>query len=160
MKLLTQTFATCLFILSSLLLDTNSASAHEIIIGKLVIHHPWIRQPIGSATVASGYTKIDNTGTEDDTLIKATIEGITTVQFHTMKMDGDTMKMRELTDGIVIPAGKSVEMKPKDLHMMMSGLKSAFMEGEEVKGTLTFAKAGTVAVDYEVVAPDGDAHAH
>ena len=136
------------------------ANAHEIKIGKLVIHHPWIRQPVGSATVAAGFTKIVNNGTEDDVLLKVTVEGITTIQIHDMKMEGETMKMAEMKDGLVIPAGKSVELKPKSSHFMMMGLKSALMEGEEVKGTFTFAKAGVVDLDFEVVAPDGQAHIH
>ena len=135
------------------LLSAASTHAHEIKIGKLVIHHPWIRQPVGSAAVAGAYTTIDNTGGEDDTLLKVTIENVPTVQIHDMKMQGDVMKMKELVEGLVIPAGKSVEMKPKSLHIMMMGLKSAYIEGEQVKGTFIFAKAGTVSVDFEVTAP-------
>ena len=153
-------FNQLLFASALTLASVSSANAHEIKIGKLVIHHPWIRQPVGSATVAAGFTKIDNTGTEDDTLLKVTVEGVTTVQIHDMKMEGETMKMAEMNDGLVIPAGKSVELKPKSLHIMMMGLKSAFMVGEEVKGTFTFAKAGAVDLDFEVVAPDGQAHIH
>jgi len=136
------------------------AQAHEIKIGKLVIHHPWIRQPIGSATVAGAYTTIDNTGTEDDTLIKVTVEGVPIAQIHDMKMEGETMKMAEFNDGLLIPAGKSVELKPKSLHIMLMNLKSSFMQGDEVNGTMTFAKAGKVDVDFEVVAATAEAHKH
>ena len=153
-------FNQILFASALTLASVSSANAHEIKIGKLVIHHPWIKQPVGSATVAAGFTKIDNTGTEDDTLLKITVEGVPTVQIHAMKMEGETMKMAEMNDGLVIPAGKSVEFKPKSLHIMMMGLKSAFMVGEEVKATFTFAKAGQVDVEFEVVAPDGQAHIH
>ncbi|MDP8998135.1 MAG: copper chaperone PCu(A)C [Pseudomonadota bacterium] len=160
MKLLNQTFFAIALTLGAFFAGAPAADAHEIKMGKLVIHHPWIKQPIGSATVAGAYTKIDNTGTEDDTLLKVTVEGVPTVQIHDMKMEGETMKMAEMKDGLVIPAGKSVELKPKSLHIMMMGLKSAYMVGEEVKGTFTFAKAGAVDVDFEVVAPDGEAHVH
>ena len=159
MKLFNQILFSSALTLASLA-SAGTSNAHEIKIGKLVIHHPWIRQPVGSATVAAGFTKIDNTGTEDDTLLKVTVEGVPTVQIHDMKMEGETMKMAEMNDGLVIPAGKSVELKPKSLHIMMMGLKSAFMVGEEVKGTFTFAKAGAVDLDFEVVAPDGEAHIH
>ena len=148
------------FVLVALVFLIPSAHAHEIKIGKLVIHHPWIRQPVSSATVAGAYTKIDNTGSEDDTLVKVTIDGAPSVQIHDMKMEGETMKMSEMNAGLVIRAGKSVELKPKSSHMMMMGMKSNFMEGQEVKGTFIFAKAGTVAVDFEVVAPSADVHVH
>ena len=136
------------------------AEAHEIKAGKLVIHHPWIRQPVAGASVAAGFTTIDNTGSEDDTLLKATVHGVPVVQIHEMKMEGETMKMSEMKDGLVIPAGKSVELKPKFSHLMMMGLKNTFMRGELVEGTFTFAKAGTVDVDFEVVGPGDDGHKH
>ena len=66
------------------------------------------------------------------------------------------MKMKELPDGIVIPAGATVKLLPKSLHIMFTGVKEQVMEGEEFTGTLTFEKAGTVSVDYEVTAPGGD----
>jgi len=160
MKLLSQTILAAALTLGAILSNGQQAQAHEIKIGKLVIHHPWIRQPIGSASVAAGYTTIDNTGTEDDTLLSVTVEDVPVVQIHQMKMDGETMKMGELKDGLVIPAGKSVELKPKSYHIMMMNLKSAYDIGELVNGTMTFAKAGTVKLDFEVVRPDAEAHKH
>ena len=131
----------------------TAAQAHEIKIGNLVIHHPWIRQPIGSATVAGAYTTIDNNGSTNDVLIKITIENVPTVQIHEMMMQGDVMKMTEMAKGLMLPAGKSVELKPKSSHIMMTGIKSAYVVGEQVKGTMEFAKAGTVDVEFEVLEP-------
>ena len=132
------------------------AHAHEIKIGALVIHHPWIRQPPPKAAVASAYTTIDNTGKEDDTLLQVTVEGVPTVQIHDMKMQGDVMKMDEMKMGMVIPAGQSIAFKPKGPHIMLIGLKSSLMVDEQVQGTMVFAKAGTVKVDFEVTAPGAD----
>ena len=155
MKTITQ-IAFALALTFGAILSANPSNAHEIKLGNLIIHHPWIKQPIGSATVASGYTTIDNTGKENDTLIGVIIENVATVQIHEMMMAGDVMKMTEMAKGLLIPAGKSVELKPKSSHIMLMGIKSAFMEGEQVKGTFTFAKAGKVDVDFEVVAPGAD----
>ncbi|MBG1232264.1 copper chaperone PCu(A)C [Aestuariivirga litoralis] len=134
---------------------TAAASAHEMKLGNLVIHHPWIK-PAPAGSVAAAYTVIDNKGSTDDKLISVTVEGVPTVMIHDMKMVGDVMKMDELKDGLPIPAGQTVEVKPKSFHIMLMGLKSQFMEGEEVKGTLTFEKAGKLDVDFEVVAPGAD----
>jgi periplasmic copper chaperone A len=139
------------------LFSSGLGLAHEIKIGNLVIHHPWIKQPPGKADVASAYTTIDNNGPENDTLISIRIEHVPTVQIHEMMMAGDVMKMTEMAKGLLIPAGKSVELKPKSSHIMLMGIKSPFMEGEQVKGSFTFAKAGKVDVDFEVVAPGADA---
>ncbi len=136
--------------------NLGSAQAHEVKFGNLVIHHPWSRQSPAAADVAAGFMTITNNGKDDDRLVKATAEISKTTQIHDMKMVGDVMKMEELPDGIVIPAGATVKLKPKSLHIMFMGLKQQVMEGEEFTGTLTFEKAGTVTVDYEVAAPGGD----
>lgn len=126
------------------------ANAHEIRFGNLVIHHPWSRQTPAGAKVAIGFMTITNNGKEDDRLIGATAEISETAQIHDMKMEGDVMKMPELPDGVIIPAGGSVLLKPRSMHIMFMGLKTLVHEGETFSGTLTFEKTGTIEVDYEV----------
>lgn len=129
------------------LLDVAASHAHEIKIGKLVIHHPWMRQSPDRVDAMSGFMKITNNGKEDDRLLRATIGITKSVQI------GD-MRMEEIPEGIVIPAGRSVELKPGSLQVMFIDIKARPDEGEEIDGTLVFEKAGTVKVDYEVMAPD------
>lgn len=131
----------------------GDAQAHEVKIGDIVIHHPWSRQSPMSASVAAGFMTITNTGKVDDRLVKATSEISTVTQIHDMKMVGDVMKMVELPDGIVIPAGGTVKLKPKSLHLMFMDVTQQPAEGGNFTGTLTFEKAGTVTIDYEVSAP-------
>jgi periplasmic copper chaperone A len=131
-----------------------AADAHEVTIGKIVIGHPWSRQSPKFTDAAAGFLLIQNTGSDDDRLVKATSDLSPTTQIHTMKMDGEVMKMVELPDGITIPAGKDIELKPGSFHIMFMGLKTLPKVGEVFKGTLTFEKAGTVDVEYEVAAPD------
>ena len=133
------------------------AQAHEVKIGDLVIHHPWSRQSPMSASVAAGFLTITNNGQQDDRLVKASSDISPVVQIHDMTMEGDVMKMVELPDGIVIPAGATVKLKPKSLHIMFMDVKQQPGEGTSFTGTLTFEKAGTVTIDYEVAAPGADA---
>jgi len=130
------------------------AQAHEIKVGDIVIGHPWARQSPMGADVAAGFMTITNTGKEEDRLVKATASVTPTVQLHETKMEGDVMKMSEIPGGIVIPPGATVELKPKSLHVMFMDLKAPMKEGEVIAGTLTFEKAGTVEVDYDVMAPN------
>jgi copper(I)-binding protein len=46
--------------------------------------------------------------------------------------------------------GQSVELKPGSYHLMLTDLKRQAQEGDKVKGTLVFEKAGTVEVEYAV----------
>ncbi|MFO0990830.1 MAG: copper chaperone PCu(A)C [Hyphomicrobiales bacterium] len=128
--------------------------AHEAKIGDLEIEHPWTRQPLPAASSGAGFFTITNHGKTDDRLIKATAAISDNVQIHEMSMDNGVMKMNELKDGLVIPAGGSVVLKPGSFHIMFMDLKERPVEGTAFEGTLTFEKAGTVDVDYEVEAPD------
>ena len=58
-----------------------------------------------------------------------------------MSMDGGVMKMRELTNGLEIPPGATVELKPGGYHIMMTNLTRPLTKGEKVKGSLTFGPA-------------------
>ena len=107
-----------------------------------------------SAQVAGGFLAIVNHGKTDDRLIRATATISDNVQIHEMTMDNGVMKMNELKDGLVIPAGGTVELKPGSFHIMFMDLKERPVEGTAFEGTLTFEKAGTVDIVYEVAAPD------
>ena len=135
-------------------LGLADARAHEIKIGNLLIDHPWARQSPMKADVMAGFMVITNEGTEDDRLVKVTADISSNVQLHDMKMEGDVMKMVELPEGIVIPAGATVKLKPKSLHVMFMNVAKQPAEGEAFSGTLIFEKAGTVQADFEVMAPN------
>lgn len=126
--------------------------AHGVEIGSLKIGHPWTRATPKGADVAGGFMSIANTGSTDDRLIAVSVSGIKRVEIHEMSMDNGVMKMRPLADGLVLPAGKTIILKPGSFHVMMMGLSAPFIEGDYIKGTLTFEKAGTVDIEFAVEA--------
>lgn len=126
------------------------ALAHEAKIGDLVLDHPYSRATPPNARTGAGYTTIHNNGTEDDRLVSVACDCAEAAEIHEMKMDGNVMRMRQLPDGLPIPAGGSVELKPGGYHLMFVGLKAPFKQGEMVKATLTFEKAGSVDAMFEV----------
>jgi copper(I)-binding protein len=69
-------------------------------------------------------------------------------------MDNDVMKMRKLVQGLEIKPGQTVELKPGGYHIMGLDLASGYKQGDSIKGTLVFEKAGTILVEY-TVAPVG-----
>ena len=131
-------------------LATTAAFAHQVKVGTLIIHHPWTRATPKGATVAGGYTIIENTGDKADRLIGGTFAESAAVELHVMEMKDGVMTMRPAKDGIPIPPHGRIEFQPGGLHMMFTGLKSQLMADDEIAGTLVFEKAGSVAVDYEV----------
>jgi copper(I)-binding protein len=123
-------------------------------LGSLVIEAPWARATPGGAQVGGGYLKITNTGQEPDRLIGGSLPSASAVEVHEMSMADGVMKMRRLSDGLEIKPGQTVELKPGGYHLMFMGLREPLKQGQSIKGTLMFAKAGSIDVEYRV-APIG-----
>jgi copper(I)-binding protein len=133
-----------------LALCTIPASAHEFKKDDIVIEHPWTRATAGGATIGVGYLTITNNGKTTDRLTGGTFDGAAKVEIHEMKMADGMMKMRELPDGVTIEPGETVKLEPQSEHLMFRGLSKPIVQGPNVKGTLTFENAGSIAIDYKV----------
>lgn len=143
----------CLAILYSLfLLSDHAAHAHGAEIGSIKIHHPWTRATPKGANVAGGFMAITNSGQTDDRLVAIRIEGVERVEIHDMTMENGMMKMRPLANGLALPAGQTIILKPGSFHVMMMGLSAPLTEGDFLKAQLTFDKAGTLDVEFVVEA--------
>lgn len=119
-------------------------------VGDLVVASPWTRATPGGAKIAGGYLKITNNGKTDDKLVKATASISDRVEVHEMSMNNGVMTMRPLPDGLTIKPGETVELKPGGFHMMFMDLKQPLKQGDTMKATLTFEKAGNVDVTFNV----------
>ena len=124
--------------------------AKPTMIGKLELSGGFARATLPNAPVGGGFITIVNKGTEADRLVSAASPAAGEVQLHEMAMEGGVMKMRQLKDGIPVPAGATVTLQPNGLHLMFMHLKQAFVEGTTIPVTLTFEKAGTVTVQLPV----------
>src|SRR5215211_4476506 len=134
-------------------------------VGALVIEAPWSRATPGGAKVAGGYMRITNAGTEPDRLVGGSLPAAARFAVHEMSMQGEVMRMRPLETGLEIKPGATVELKPGGYHIMFMDLTEPLKEGQTLKGTLLFEKAGAVTVEYAVrgIAARGEAehrHAH
>ena len=137
-----------------------AAEAHEFKLGPITIDHPWTR----ATTVQTGaaYMALKLAGKEADRLVKATSPDAAMVEMHTMAIENGVMRMHEVK-AIDLKPGATTELKPGGFHIMMIGLKRPLREGESIKLTLTFEKAGTVDVDATVEkagAPKPGKHDH
>ncbi len=134
--------------------------AHEFEAGNLKIDHPWTRATPAGATAAAGYMTITNEGKEMDKLVGGSADGVGNVEVHEMAVDNKVMKMRRLEGGLEIKPGATVELRPSSYHLMMIGLKTGFKKGGKIKGTLTFEKAGSVPVEFEIEAMGASSAGH
>lgn len=145
---------------SGFLLVSGAVEAHAYKAGDIEIDHPYIRATPPGAAVAGGFMTITNHGKEADRLLGGSVEFAQKVEVHTMEMDGDVMKMMKLSDGLEIPAGGSVVLKPGGFHVMFIKLNGQLKEGEKRQGILVFEKAGEIKVDFAVEKTQSSGHGH
>ena len=63
------------------------------------------------------------------------------------------MSMGELKDGLPLPAGQKVELKPGSTHIMLMGLRDPLVDGGVASFTLTFEKAPAIGVHAAIKQP-------
>jgi periplasmic copper chaperone A len=123
-------------------------------LGQLVLEAPWARATPEGAQVAGGYLKITNAGKEADRLIGGSLPLAASVEVHQMSMSDGVMQMGKMEQGLEIKPGQTVELKPGSYHLMFMGLREGLKQGQTIKGTLQFEKAGSIEVAFHV-APIG-----
>src|SRR5262249_21958307 len=121
------------------------------------IERPWARATPKGASVGAGYMKITNTGSAPDRLVGGSVDFAKRLEVHSMSMDHGVMKMREVQGGLEIKPAETVELAPSVLHLMFVDLKQPLAQGQQVKVTLNFEKAGPIEVGYNVEAVGGRA---
>ena len=139
---------------------TMMAMQEPVTVGDLTITQAWARATPPAAMAGAGYLTITNDGAADDRLVAVHTDVATNPQIHEMAMDSGNMTMRELPDGVVIPAGESVTLQPGGYHLMLIGLdETGLVQGTTIKVTLIFENAGSVDVDLVVypIGSDGPA---
>jgi periplasmic copper chaperone A len=135
--------------------------AAEVKVGGLSISNGYIKATLPGQPVAGGFVTVRNDGSADDRLVTVKdVAGIDHVEIHEMSMNGDVMIMRKLPDGLPVPAGETVELRPGGLHLMLIGVKTEFKAGDVIKATLVFEKAGEVTIDLPVKDAKGTEHHH
>ena len=128
----------------------SAAYGRDYHVGSLDIAGPWSRATPKGAPVGAGYMTIKNNGTTADRLVGGSADVAPKFEVHEMSMDNGIMKMRPIKGGLEIKPGETVELKPEGLHVMFVGLKKPLKEGDHIKATLVFEKAGKVDVEFDV----------
>ena len=113
------------------------------------------RATAAGQSIGGAYMTLINRGVADRLVSARVAAGVArSVELHTMSMQGDVMRMRQL-EAIELPAGQTIELKPGGVHLMLIGLKAPLKAGASFPMTLRFEKAGEVVVQVPVNAPVG-----
>jgi len=137
-----------LCLLLALVALAGPALAQAVKLGALTVEQSYAR--VSAARNGAAYLTIANADGEPDRLVAVASPRAGKVEMHTMTMDGDIMRMRQVQD-IEVPAKGKVEMRPGEgLHIMMIGLKAPLVAGERFPLSLEFARSGKIEVTVEV----------
>ena len=124
-----------------------SAYAHEYTVGALKIAHPFARASVAGQTTGGAYLSVENTGKDADKLLSMTSSAAKTVEIHSMTMDGNMMKMRQVDALTTINPAATINMTPGNgYHIMLIGLAQPLKAGDKFPITLIFEKAGKIEV--------------
>ncbi len=130
----------------------TAVHAADYDVGSMHITQPWSRATPKGARAGAGYMTITNKGATPDKVSCISDDASAQCQIHSMTMEGGVMKMRPVEGGLEIKPGETITLKPGGFHVMFVDLKHPLERGNKVKVTLKFDNAGTVDVEYPVVA--------
>ncbi len=99
-------------------------------LAQTTIKDPWVRGTVAQQTATGAFFQITNVSGGTLVSVSSPMAGV--VEIHEMSMDGSTMRMRALPKGLDLPAGKTVELKPGDYHVMLMDLKAPLKTGESI----------------------------
>lgn len=122
-KITAQTIATVTFTAAMTL------TAHA----QVAVKDAWVRATVGPQKGTGAFMQI--TSAQDTKLVAVQSAAAKKVELHTMEMDKDVMRMREIAS-LDLPAGKAVELKPGSYHIMLIDLIKPVKEGDTIAVTL------------------------
>jgi periplasmic copper chaperone A len=128
----------------------GAAAAETYRAGSIEVENPWARATPKGAAVGGAYMAITNKGAETDRLVGVSTPVAAQAELHQMAMEKGVMSMRPVFGGLEIKPGQTVVLNPESLHLMLTGLKQPLAQGERVKATLDFAKAGKLDLEFVV----------
>jgi copper(I)-binding protein len=128
----------------------------------LAVRDAYVRASGPMAMSAAAFMVIENHRAIDDRLISARSEAARRVELHTHRQDAQgVMRMVEVPEGFVIPAGGEHALERGGDHVMLMGLTSPLTEGATVRITLVFEVSGELEVEVPVAdGPPGGPAGH
>lgn len=109
---------------------------------------PWARATAPQQKVGGAYVTL--TSTAGDRLVGVSSPVAGRAGLHQMQMDGTIMRMRELPEGLALPAGQAVALAPGGYHIMLMDLKQPLVAGQVIPVQLRFQHAPPLDLEVKV----------
>lgn len=132
-------------ILTAAMMFAAAAHAEDYKVGYIQIVHPWTKSTESGTKNGAGYMKLTNNGGRTDHLKSVSSPIAKSAEVHIKKNES-------MPDGLALPPGKTVELKPGGHYIVLKGLTRPIIKDDEVPVTLTFERAGKVEIALPAVA--------
>lgn len=137
-------------VLLTLSLVAAPCLAQEYSVGDIEVRHPYAPPTPPGVATAAAYLEIVNHGNQADRLTGGKVYFAHAVQIHQTVVEDDVSRMRQLEEGVVIPAGATVKIEPMGIHLMFTDLAEPLLEGDHQSATLYFEKAGELKFEFAI----------
>lgn len=114
------------------------------------VEDAWVRGTVAAQKATGAFMRLTPSANARLVSAQSPVAGV--VEIHEMAMDKDVMKMRQV-QGLDLPAGRAVELKPGAYHMMLLDLKQQLKDGDSVPMTLVFEDEAKKRFTQEITAP-------
>jgi periplasmic copper chaperone A len=141
---MTKTLQTTL--IACLLTATQWASAQSV-----EVTGAWARATVQGQKASGAFMQLTSAQGARLVAVSSPVAGVAEV--HEMKMEGDVMRMRAVSGGLELPAGKPVALSPGGFHVMLMDLKVALQKDTTIPMTLVFKDAKGVETKKELRVP-------
>ncbi|WP_044562098.1 copper chaperone PCu(A)C [Azospirillum sp. B4] len=115
----------------------------------------WSRPTIRGGRAGVAFLTLYNKGAADR-LVGVEADVGKMAQIHLAEVVDGIARMRPVVDGVALPAGGTVTLKPEGAHIMLMGLTQPLVVGQRVHLTLRFKAAAPLAVEATVLAPGAE----
>ena len=140
-----------LFPAAALLLSSCGQSGSP----NLQVANAWARETVAGQTSTAAYLTINNNGTANDRLVSVSATEPAKASIHATENSGGVSHMREMSSGLAVPAGSTIEFKPGATHVMITELQAPLRRGESLELRLRFERSGEKPVDVRVAPATG-----
>ena len=127
------------YLISLFSLAASICVANHVAAQTIAVTNAWARATVQGQKATGAFMTVTSKENAKLVAVSSPVAGI--VEIHEMKMDKDIMKMSALPNGLELPAGKAVELKPGGYHIMLMDLKLPLNKDVAVPLALTFQDA-------------------
>ncbi|GGW79335.1 copper chaperone PCu(A)C [Alteromonas halophila] len=128
----------------------------------LMVHDAYAKATFPMAQTGAAYFTLHNASATPRKLLGVEVDASVAdeAQLHTTEMQGEMMRMREVSEGLLIKAGEEKQLTPGGYHVMMMGLAEGLKEGQTFALQLVFDNGETLETTVTVRAADSDSGHH